>query len=85
MTILGHQPSVSQQVWPAFDPALTMSDRLTIPVQVNGRLRSKVEVGHEATRDLVERLAREQIAEWLQGQEPKKIIYVDKKLINFVV
>jgi leucyl-tRNA synthetase len=83
--ILGHRPSVSQQSWPAFDPALTVSDRLTIPVQVNGKLRSKVEVGREASRDLVERLAREQIAEWLQGNEPKKVIYVEKKLINFVV
>ena len=31
------------------------------------------------------RLARAQIAEWLQGKEPKKVIYVEKKLMNFVV
>jgi leucyl-tRNA synthetase len=84
-TILGHKPSVSQQSWPAFDPALTISERLTIPVQVNGKLRSKIEVGHDAPRDLIQRLAREQVAEWLQGKEPKKIIYVEKKLMNFVV
>jgi len=83
--ILGRRPSVSQQPWPIFDPALTVSERMTIPVQVNGKLRSKIEVEHEATRDLVERLSREQIAEWLQGKEPKKVIYVEKKLINFVV
>jgi leucyl-tRNA synthetase len=83
--LLGHQPSVSRQPWPCFDPALTVSDRLTIPIQVNGKLRSKVEVGIEAPRDLVERLAREQIGEWLQGKEPKKVIYVEKKLMNFVV
>jgi leucyl-tRNA synthetase len=83
--LLGRQPSVSQQPWPAFDPALTLSDRLTIPVQVNGKLRGKIEVSPEATREAVEHLAREQVAEWLQGKEPKKIIYVEKKLINFVV
>jgi len=83
--ILGRTPSVSQQPWPMFDPALTASERMTIPVQVNGKLRSKIEVEHEATRALVERLSREQIAEWLQGKEPKKVIYVEKKLINFVV
>ena len=83
--ILGQAPSVSQQPWPIFDPALTVSERLTIPVQVNGKLRSKIEVGQDAPRDLVERLSREQVAEWLQGKEPKKVIYVEKKLINFVV
>ena len=83
--ILGHTPSVSQQPWPAFDPALTVSDRLTIPVQINGKLRGKIEVAVDAARDAVERTARDTVAEWLQGKEPKKVIYVEKKLINFVV
>ncbi len=83
--VLGHKPSVAQQPWPIFDPALIVSDRLTIPVQVNGKLRAKLEVGTDATREQVEGLARAQVAEWLQGQEPKKIVYVEKKLINFVI
>ena len=83
--ILGKRPSISQQPWPIFDPGLTVSDRLTIPIQVNGRLRAKVDVGADATREQVEGLARVQIAEWLQGKEPKKIIYVEKKLMNFVL
>ena len=82
--VLGHQPSVSQQPWPIFDPRLTVSDRLTIPIQVNGKLRAKLDVGADATREQVEGLARPQIAEWLQGKEPKKIVYVEKKLMNFV-
>jgi leucyl-tRNA synthetase len=83
--ILGHAPSVSQQPWPVFDPALTVSDRLTIPVQVNGKLRGKIEVAADTACDVVERAARETVAEWLQGGEPKKVIYVEKKLVNFVV
>ena len=83
--VLGHQPSVSQQPWPVFDPILTVSDRLTIPIQVNGKLRTKLDVGADATREQVEGLARAQIAEWLQGKEPKKIVYVEKKLMNFVL
>jgi leucyl-tRNA synthetase len=83
--VLGHRPSISQQPWPIFDPALTVSDRLTIPIQVNGKLRAKLDVGADATREQVEELARTQITEWLQGKEPKKVIYVEKKLINFVV
>jgi leucyl-tRNA synthetase len=83
--ILGHRPSVAQQPWPVFDSVLTLGDRLTIPVQVNGKLRGKVEVELQASRDAVEQLAREQIGEWLQGKQTKKVVYVEKKLINFVV
>ncbi|MCP9441556.1 MAG: leucine--tRNA ligase [Nitrospira sp.] len=82
---LGHPPSVSQQSWPSFDPALTVAEQVTIPVQVNGRLRGKVEVDRVAPRELVERLAREEVAGWIQGKEVKKVVYVEKKLINFVV
>ena len=62
-----------------------MSDRLTIPVQVNGKLRGKLEVSADADRQQVQDLAREVAAEWLTGKELKKVIYVEKKLINFVV
>jgi leucyl-tRNA synthetase len=84
-SVLGHRPSVSQQPWPAFDPALTVSERMTIPIQVNGRLRAKLDVAVDTSRDTIERLAREEAAEWLQDREPKKVIYVEKKLLNFVI
>ncbi|TKB63362.1 MAG: leucine--tRNA ligase [Nitrospira sp.] len=83
--LLGHQPSVSQQPWPIFDPAMTVSERMTIPVQVNGRLRAKIDVPVGTSRDEIERLARAEAAEWIQGKESKKVIYVEKKLLNFVV
>ena len=82
---LSGQTSVSQQPWPAFDPALTVSDRLTIPIQVNGKLRGKIEVRVDTPREEIESLSRAQISEWMQGKEPKKVIYVQKKLINFVI
>ena len=43
-SIMGNRPSISQQPWPSFDPVLTVSDGLTIPVQVNGKLRGILEV-----------------------------------------
>jgi len=65
--------------------ALTVSDRLTIPIQVNGKLRGKIEVATDATREQVEVLARTEADEWLHGRSFKKVVYVEKKLINFVV
>jgi len=84
---LGHAPSVSRQSWPAFDPALVVSDRLEIPIQVNGKLRSKIEVPADWTEEQVIALAKQdaKLAEWLQGKPPRKVIYVAKKLVNFVV
>ena len=84
---LGHAPSVSRHPWPAFDPALVVSDRFEIPLQVNGRLRSKIEVPADWTEEQVVALARQdaKLAEWLQGKPPRKVIYVAKKLVNFVV
>ncbi len=84
---LGGAPSVGQQAWPSYDPALTVSERLEIPIQVNGKLRAKIDVSAQATRDEVVDLARgdAKVQDSLQGREPKKIIYVEKKLVNFVV
>jgi leucyl-tRNA synthetase len=82
---LGHQPSITKQPWPVYDPALVASDRFEIPIQVNGKLRGKIEIAADVSREQVERLAKEALKEWLRGQEPKKVIYVEKKLINFVV
>ncbi len=83
--LMGHQPSVSQQPWPIFDPAMTVSERMTIPIQVNGRLRAKLDVAVDTSRGEIERLARAEAAEWLRDKEPKKVIYVEKKLLNFVI
>jgi leucyl-tRNA synthetase len=84
---LGHGASVSRQPWPQHDPQLVLSDTLTIPLQVNGKLRSKIEVAADAAEAEIVALARQdpKLADWLQGKPPRKVIYVPKKLVNFVV
>lgn len=83
---LGHQPSLAWHPWPSYDPALIVSERMTIPIQINGKLRSKIEVTADAAREQVIALARQdaKVREWLQGKEPRNVIYVEKKLVNFV-
>ncbi len=84
---MGHTPSIAAQPWPSYDPALVASERLTIPIQVNGKLRSKIEVPADWSEEQVMALARQdaKLVEWLRGRPPRKVIYVEKKLINFVV
>jgi leucyl-tRNA synthetase len=59
----------------------------TIPLQVNGKLRSKIVVPAGSTKDQILSVAQEnpKMAEWLHGKIPRKIIYVEQKLVNFVI
>ena len=84
---LGHAPSVAHQPWPNYDPALIASPDMTIPLQINGKLRSKIQIAADSNKDAVLALAHkdEKLQEWLQGKTPRKVIYVEKKLVNFVV
>jgi leucyl-tRNA synthetase len=78
---------VWEEPWPVADPALLRSDTVEIVVQVNGKLRDRVEAPAGADRDEQERLAREspRVAAHLDGGEIVKAIVVPDKLVNFVV
>jgi leucyl-tRNA synthetase len=84
--MLGHRESIFKAGWPVFDPALLEEDTLVYPVQVNGKLRSRVVVGAAATEEEVRAaaLADPKTQEWLKGTV-KKVIVVPKKLISIVV
>ena len=84
---LGKPSGISRQAWPDFDPALVASAEWTIPLQVNGKLRSKIVVPAGSTKEQIISAAQDdpKLAEWLQGKTPRKIIYVAQKLVNFVI
>jgi leucyl-tRNA synthetase len=83
----GGDYSVHRQVWPAFDPALIAEETVTLVVQVNGKLRDRLDVPADITegaaRDLA--AASEKVGPFLAGRAPKKVIYVPGRLINIVV
>jgi leucyl-tRNA synthetase len=78
---------VWQQPWPQADPALLVSDTVTLVVQVNGKLRDRIEAPAEAPKEELLRLAREseKVARHLDGQQIVKEIVVPGKLVNLVV
>ena len=84
---MGNAPSLAHQAWPTFDPDLVTHEEMTIPLQVNGKLRSRIRVPTDANQEAVLDLARSdgKVVEWLKGATPRKVIYVEKKLVNFVV
>ncbi|MFN9116460.1 MAG: leucine--tRNA ligase [Gemmatimonas sp.] len=83
---LGHTTSVFDAGWPAFDPAMLVDDEVDLVVQVNGKLRGKlrvpVDVAQEAAMAMA--LADDGVAKFVTG-DPKKVIFVPKRLLNIVV
>jgi leucyl-tRNA synthetase len=73
--------------WPEADPALLASETVTLVVQVNGKLRDRIEAAAEADRDELLALARrsEKVGRHLDGHEVVKEVVVPGKLVNFVV
>jgi leucyl-tRNA synthetase len=78
---------VWEEPWPAADPALLVGDTVEVVVQVNGKLRDRLQVAAGADRGELERLAREspKVAAHLDGGEVVKVIVVPDKLVNMVV
>lgn len=84
---LGHEGSVHQQPWPAFDPALAQEAMVTIPVQVNGKVRDRIEVGLDEAESLVGKtaVAAPGVQRYLTGKPIQQLIIVPNKLVNIVV
>jgi leucyl-tRNA synthetase len=79
--------SIHLQEWPAFDPELAAEDEVTIVIQVNGKVRARLQLpvgaGEFEARRLA--LASDAVQKWLEGKTPRHVIYVPDKLINLVV
>jgi len=85
---IGHEESVHAQQWPAFDPAMTVEDVVTVVVQVNGKVRDKMELPPEVSEADVRSLAltSEKVRAAIGEKEIRKFIYVaDRHLANIVV
>ncbi len=83
---LGHEHSVFDAGWPAWDAALVEESTIEVAVQVNGKTRGRVQVAADAGQDAVlgAAMANVAIAKFVTG-EPRKVIYVPGRLLNVVV
>jgi leucyl-tRNA synthetase len=85
--LLGHTDTLAYEPWPAYDESLIAEDELEIPVQINGKVRSKIRVPPGVDKSVLEAAAREnpRIADLLTGKQVVKTIVVPGRLVNFVV
>ncbi|MGM7636328.1 leucine--tRNA ligase [Bacillus sp. Hm123] len=83
---LGHNETISYQPWPTFDETKLVDDEVEIVVQVNGKLKTKLMISKEATREEMEQIAMndEKVKEQIEGKTVRKVIAVPGKLVNIV-
>ncbi len=79
--------SIHVQPWPAYDPDLARADTITLVVQVNGKVRDKLEAPADVTEEAARAaaLASPVIQKWLEGKQVRKVIFASGKLVNIVV
>ncbi len=84
---LGAKESAFHLAWPDFDEAMTARDTFELVIQVNGKVRARVNAPVDAKKEELEKiaLANERIQDFIKGREIRKVIAVPNKLVNVVV
>jgi leucyl-tRNA synthetase len=85
-SLLGHSSSIFKEKWPEYIDELSKDKILEVPIQVNGKLRSKLFVSEEITEEEIKNLALidDKVKSYTKGKNIKKVIYVKNKLLNIV-
>jgi leucyl-tRNA synthetase len=84
---LGHDDLVATRAWPTADRTLLVEDLITLPVQINGKKRDELTIAADASQAEVETatLALDAVRRALNGNPPRKIVVVPKRIVNVVV
>ncbi len=85
--LLGHNESISLAPFPDFNEAYLVDDSVNYPISFNGKVKFTLELAANLTKEEVEAIAmnHENMAKYLEGKTPKKVIVVHKKIVNVVV
>jgi len=84
---LGNKESIFKSSWPKYDPELLIEENVELVIQINGKIRSKIQVPRSISEDKLKELVLkdEKLAAWLEGKPPKKFIVVPQRLVNIVI
>mgnify|MGYP001851404526 FL=1 len=85
--LLGHENTIAYEPWPTYDESMLVTQTIEMGVQVNGKLRAKIQVAKDADEEAVKTLAFEQenVKAHTDGKNIVKIIVVKNKIVNIVV
>jgi leucyl-tRNA synthetase len=84
---LGHKKSIHLEKWPQYNPRLIQEEKFQLVIQLNGKVRDKIEVDADISEAEAKKLAlsQEKIKKWLEEKEIKKTIFIPGRLINIVI
>jgi len=84
---LGNTTTVLDAAYPKLETKYLIESEKEYPVSINGKMRTTINISLDASQDQVEKIAlnNEIVQKWIEGKEPKKIIFVKNKMINVVV
>ncbi|MDD4662207.1 MAG: class I tRNA ligase family protein, partial [Candidatus Pacebacteria bacterium] len=85
--ILEEGKYIHEEAWPEYDDNLTTKDSMELVVQVNGKVRDKIEVDSKLSKEALQEIAlkSEKVKNWIEGKEIKKLIFIPPKLISIVI
>ncbi|MEI3610696.1 leucine--tRNA ligase [Pseudogracilibacillus sp. SO10305] len=83
---LGHENTIAYEPWPTYDEAKLVEDEVEVVLQVMGKVRSKLNVAKDISKEELETLALndEKIKQWIDGKTVRKVIVIPGKLVNIV-
>ncbi|MFC1624631.1 leucine--tRNA ligase [Candidatus Omnitrophota bacterium] len=84
---LGNKESIFKADWPVYEEAALSQDKITMVIQINSKVRARVEVSSKAREDEIKKIVLENptVNKWTEGKAPKKFIIVKGRLVNLVV
>ena len=85
--LMGNDQSISYSPFPSYDEQYLVEDVFSYPVSFNGKMRFKLDLSTSLSKEEVEKevLAHESSLKWLDGKPPKRVIVVEKRIVNIVV
>ena len=84
---MGHTETITYSTWPTFDEAKTQEDTISLPVQINGKLRANVEIEKDEDQESVKQKVHnnDKIQAQIEGKQIVKEIYVPNRIYNIVI
>ena len=84
---IGEKFSVHNQSWPKYDESLITQESTTLIVQINGKVRDKIEINSEMNEKEIKELVLEsdRVKKWIQDKQVKKFVYIKNKIANIVI
>lgn len=86
-SVLGHSETITFEPFPGFDEQWLVDDTVEVPVQINGKVKARIDVATDATKDDLEAaaLADERVADLVAGKNVVKVIAIPGRMVNLVV